>query len=67
MIFQFHEKNNIFFLDEGEFATSQQLGILAKVLAGDDSTFKDEVYHCIVYTNYSCLFTIYLFVFLGST
>jgi len=30
-------------IDEGEFATSQQLGMIAKVLAGDDSTFKEEV------------------------
>ena len=30
-------------IDEGEFATCQQLAIFAKVLAGDDTTFKEEV------------------------
>ena len=30
-------------IDEGEFATCQQLAVFAKVLAGDDTTFKEEV------------------------
>ena len=42
----------------GEFVTSQQLGMIAKVLAGDDSTFKEEVYVYNVSKCHRCLFTI---------
>ena len=57
--FTFTKKNNFYFLwFIGEFATSQQLGMIAKVLAGDDSTFKEEVYVYNVSKCHRCLFRI---------